>query len=472
MRPPSSSSEGAPPAGGSPPRDDQGGLFAGVFARGPVAALVGDHAMLQAMLDAEAALARASAAAGVIPTAAAEAIAAVCDARHFDAAALGRAAAASGSPVVPLVRALAAELPEPAAGHVHQGATSQDVLDTAAMLVAHRALGPLLDDLAAAAAACARLAERHRGTVLAGRTLLQQAVPVTFGLKAAGWLVGLDETRQRLAEVRREGLAVQLGGAAGTLAGFGDRGPQVLAGLAAELGLAEPTLPWHAVRARPAALAGALGACAGVLAKVARDVALLAQNEVAEVREGGGPGRGGSSAMPHKRNPVAAVAVAACAARVPGLVATMLAAMPQEHERAAGGWHAEWEPQRELLRLFGSAAAWGRELLEGLQVDVDRMRANLDAAGGLPLAEAAVAALAGALGRPAAREAVERASRRAAEERRPLREALLASPEVAGRLDAADLDRALDPAAQLGAAATLVDRALAAHHALAGEDPA
>jgi 3-carboxy-cis,cis-muconate cycloisomerase len=461
MRPPSSTSEGEPPPG------EAAGLFGGVFARGPVAGLVGDHAMLQAMLDAEAALARASAGAGVIPAAAAEAIAARCDASRFDVDALGRAAAAAGNPVVPLVRALAGQLPEPAAGHVHQGATSQDVLDTAAMLVARRALGPLLGDLAGAAAACARLAERHRGTVLAGRTLLQQAVPVTFGLKAAGWLVGLDETRLRLAEVRRAGLAAQLGGAAGTLAGFDGRGLEVLARFAAELGLAEPTLPWHAVRARPAALAGALGACAGVLGKVARDVALLAQNEVAEAREGGGPGLGGSSAMPHKRNPVAAVAVAACAARVPGLVATMLAAMPQEHERAAGGWHAEWEPQRELLRLVGSAAAWGRELLEELEVDADRMRANLDAAGGLPLAEAAVAALAGALGRPAARETVERASRRAAEQGRPLREVLVESPRVAGHLDAADLDRALDPAAHLGAAAALVDRALAAHAAAA-----
>jgi 3-carboxy-cis,cis-muconate cycloisomerase len=454
MRPSSSTSE-AGEAGG--------GLFGGVFARGPVAAQVDDRAMLQAMLDAEAALARASAGAGVIPAAAAMAIAACCDARRFDVAALGRASAAAGNPVVPLVRALAEQVPGEAAAHVHQGATSQDVLDTAAMLVAHRALGPLLEDLAATAAACARLAEAHGGTVLAGRTLLQQAVPVTFGLKAAGWLVGLDETRLRLAEVRRRVLAVQLGGAAGTLAGFGDRGPDVLAGFAADLGLAEPTVPWHAVRARPAALAGALGACAGMLGKVARDIALLAQNEVAEVREGGGAGRGGSSAMPHKRNPVGAVAVAACAARVPGLVATILAVMPQEHERAAGGWHAEWEPQRELLRLVGSAAAWCRELLERLEVDAGRMRANLDAAGGLPLAEAAVAALAGPLGRPRAREAVEQASLRAAEEGRTLREVLLASPALAGRLQGVDLDRALDPAAQLGAARLLVDRALAAH---------
>src|SRR5215218_9446048 len=246
----------------------EGSLLGGVFARGRVAAEVGDRAFLQAMLDTEAALARASAKAGLVPVEAAEAIAAHCQAGRFDPAELG-------------------------------------------VLVARRALGPLLDDLGGAADACAGLADAHRGTLMAGRTLLQQAVPVTFGLKAAGWLVGLDETRRRLAQVDRDELAVQLGGAAGTLAGFGDRGLAVLGQLAAELDLAEPTIPWHAVRVRPAALASALGACAGVLAKLARDVALLAQTEVAEVREGGGPGRGGSSAMPHKRNPVAAVAVAA-----------------------------------------------------------------------------------------------------------------------------------------------------------------
>ena len=337
------------------------------------------------------------------------------------------------------------------------------MLDTAAVLVARRALGPLLDDLAGAADACAALAATHRGTLVAGRTLLQQAVPVTFGLKAAGWLVGLDETRRRLAEVDRHGLAVQLGGAAGTLAAFGDRGLVVLAQLAAELDLAEPTVPWHAVRTRPAALASALGSCAGVLAKVARDVTLLAQTEVAEVREGGGPGRGGSSAMPHKRNPVAAVAVAACTARVPGLVATVLGAMAQEHERAAGGWHAEWEPQRELLRLVGSAAAWSRELLDGLEVDPARMRANLDAAGGLPMAEAVVTALAGVLGRVRARELVDQAALAATTTGRPLRDTLLEAPEVARHLGPAGVEAALDPAGYLGSAQALIDRALSAH---------
>ena len=438
-------------------------LLGGVFGRGRVAAEVGDRAFLQAMLDTEAALARASAKAGLVPVEAAEAIAAQCQADRFDPAELGELAAAAGNPVVPLVRQLADRLPPEVAGHVHQGATSQDVLDTAAVLVARRALGPLLDDLGGAADACAGLADAHRHTVMAGRTLLQQAVPVTFGLKAAGWLVGLDESRRRLARVDRDQLAVQLGGAAGTLAAFGDRGLAVLANLTAELDLAEPTLPWHAVRVRPAALASALGTCAGVLAKLARDVALLAQTEVAEVREGGGPGRGGSSAMPHKRNPVAAVTVAACAARVPGLVATVLGAMAQEHERAAGGWHAEWEPQRDLLRLVGSAAAWSRELLKGLEVDPARMRANLDATGGLPMAEAAVAALAGPLGGGRARELVDEAARRAAASGRPLRDTLLEAPEVADHLGPAGVEAALDPARYLGSTQALIDRALAAH---------
>jgi 3-carboxy-cis,cis-muconate cycloisomerase len=445
------------------PSPSEGSLFTGVFARGRVAAEVGDRALLQAMLDTEAALARASATAGLVPVEAAGAIAAQCRADRFDPAELGTLSAAAGNPVLPLVRQLTDRLPPEVADHVHRGATSQDVLDTAAMLVARRALRPLLDDLAGAADACAGLAAEHRGTLVAGRTLLQQAVPVTFGLKAAGWLVGLDETRRRLAEVDRDGLAVQLGGAAGTLAAFGDRGLAVLAQLAAELDLSEPVTPWHTVRSRPAALATALGSCAGVLAKVARDVALLAQTEVAEAREGGDPARGGSSAMPHKRNPVAAVAVAACAARVPGLVATVLGAMAQEHERAAGGWHAEWEPQRELLRLVGSAAAWSRELLDGLEVDPARMRANLDAAGGLPMAEAAVGALAGPVGRARARDLVDQAARRAAASGRPLADTLLETPDVARHLGPAGVAAALDPGRYLGSAQALIDRALAAH---------
>jgi 3-carboxy-cis,cis-muconate cycloisomerase len=349
-------------------------LFGGIYGRGGVAAEVGDGAWLQAMLDVEAALAHACAAERLIPEQAAEQIAGACRADRFDVAELSAAAAESATPVVGLVRALRAAVPESAREHVHLGATSQDIADTALMLVARRALEPLLADARAAADAAAGLAAEHRATPMIGRTLLQQAVPITFGLRAAGWLTGIDEARRALQRVRDTDLAVQMGGPVGA------REPTVAARVAAELALAEPVMPWQAIRVRPVALAASLGAFSGVLAKIARDVTLLAQQEVAEVREGGGPGRGGSSAMAHKRNPVGAVSVLACAKRTPGLVATGLAAMEQEHERAAGAWQAEWGTYAELLALTGSAAAWCRELLEGLEVDAERMRANLAAA--------------------------------------------------------------------------------------------
>ena len=347
------------------------GLFDGVLARGAVGAEVDDRAWLQAMLDVEAALARAQGSAH-----AAE-IAGCAQSELFDVGRLGADGALSANPVVPLVDALRDRVGAEAAHDVHRGATSQDILDSAAMLVAQRALGPLLDDLGGAADAAAGMAERHRDTAMAGRTLLQQAVPTTFGLKAAGWMTALDEAVARLDAVRRERLAVQLGGAAGTLAALGATGPDVLAALARELGLAEPVLPWHSDRTRIAELAGALGEACGAAGKPAGDVVLLAQDEVGEVREGGDPGRGGSSAMPHKRNPVAGVSALACARQAPGLVATLLASMVGEHERAAGAWQAEWRPLTELLRITGSAAAWTRDCLEHLEIDAERMAANL-----------------------------------------------------------------------------------------------
>jgi 3-carboxy-cis,cis-muconate cycloisomerase len=352
-------------------------LFGGIYARGRVAAEVDDRAWLQAMLDVEAALARACAREGVIPAEAADAIAAACRADAFDIAELGRQTAESATPVVPLVRALREAVGEDVAEHVHHGATSQDVVDTAMMLIACRALEPLLEDAAAAADAAAVLADRHRETPIAGRTLLQQALPTSFGLKAAGWLMGIEEARIGLVAIREEVLAVQMGGP------VGNRHSDVAADVAAELGLAQPVLPWHTIRVRPVALAACLGALCGVLAKIARDVALLAQNEIGEVREGGGPGRGQSSAMAHKRNPVGAVSVVACAERAPGLVATMLSAMAQEHERAAGAWQAEWGTLTDLLRLSGSASAWARELLSELEVDEARMRENVTVEGDL-----------------------------------------------------------------------------------------
>ena len=329
--------------------------------RGGVPDAVGDRAWLQAMLDAEAALARARG----LPDAVADA----CRAELYDVAALGREAAASGNPVVPLVEALRARS---GVDEAHRGATSQDILDTAAMLVARRALEPLLGDLRGAAEAAARLAREHRTTPITGRTLLQQALPTSFGLKAAGWMTALDATAARLAAVP---LAAQLGGPAGTGA------PDLMARFAADLGLDEPVLPWHTDRTRIAELAGALGAACGTVAKAARDVTLLAQTEVAEVREGA---PGSSSSMPHKRNPVAAISALAAAREAPGLVATLLASMEQEHERAAGAWHAEWRPLTSLLLAAGGAAAWLRACLEELEVDPERMRANLGARGAAP----------------------------------------------------------------------------------------
>ncbi|HEX3688881.1 MAG TPA: lyase family protein [Solirubrobacteraceae bacterium] len=364
------------------------GLFGGIYARGPVAAQVSDRAWLQAMLDVEAALARACAAESLIPGLAADEIAAACRAEAFDIAAIGRDAADSATPVVALVKTLRGAVSEAAREHVHLGATSQDIADTALMLVGRRALGPLLDDVVAAAAAAAELAQTHRDTPMIGRTLLQQALPITFGLRAAGWLTGVDEGRRRLRQVRDSDLAVQMGGPVGA------RAPGVAERVAAELGLAAPVIPWQAIRLRPVALATALGALDGVLAKIARDVTLLAQQELAEVSEDGGPARGGSSAMAHKRNPVGAVSVLACTKRTPGLVATALAAMEQEHERAAGAWQSEWGTYTDLLSLSGSAAAWTRELLENLDVDAERMRANLAAA---PTGDQAVAPGAGEL---------------------------------------------------------------------------
>jgi 3-carboxy-cis,cis-muconate cycloisomerase len=346
------------------------GLFTSLFVPEAVQAEVSDAAWVRAMLDAESALAVAEASVGVIPGSAAEAIVAACESVPLDPGALGIAARGSGSPVVPLVGALREAVGGDAARWVHHGATSQDVLDTAAMLVARRALGPLGAELDVVVAACARLARDHRDTLMAGRTLLQQAVPVTFGLKAAGWLVGVAEARDRLRAVP---LRAQLGGAAGTLAALGDRGPAVLTAFAARLGLDEPPLPWHGARGRVAELGAALAVAAGAVEKIALDVVLLSQTEVAEVSEPGG----GSSAMPHKRNPASAVRARAAARSVRAAAGVMLEAMAGEHERAAGAWQSEWTALADALAGTGGAAWAVRESLEGLTVDPERMRANL-----------------------------------------------------------------------------------------------
>ncbi len=349
------------------------GLFDHVLARGGVRSTVDDEAWLHAMLRVESALAVSLARAGLIPATAAEAIAALCETLRPDVADLAVAAAASGNPVVPLVEALRAAAPPEIAAYIHKGTTSQDILDTAAMLLARDALGVLLDDLTGAYEAAADLARRHRDTAMTGRTLLKQAMPTTFGLKAAGWMLGLELAAARVVAARLA-LPIQFGGAAGTRAGLDGRGFDVARELAEELGLGNPTLPWHTIRIPIADLAMGLGCAAGVIGKVARDITLLSQDEVDEVVEGE---PGGSSTMAHKRNPVAAVSALAGAAQAPGLVATLLAAMVQEHERAAGAWHAEWRPLRELLVATGSAASWLRTSLGGLVVAPDAMAANV-----------------------------------------------------------------------------------------------
>jgi 3-carboxy-cis,cis-muconate cycloisomerase len=344
--------------------------FAALFVPAPLRAAVSDGAWLAAMVDVERALASAAAGAGFVPVEAAAAIGEQCDPALYDIEQLCDEGRAAGNPAEPLVRALRVRVGGDNARWVHVGATSQDVMDSAAMLVARNALGLIDDELDGIARACARLAEEHRGTAMAARTLLQQAVPTTFGLKAAGWLVGVLDARSRLGRLT---LPAQLGGAAGTLAVFGTSGTEVARLYAEELGLAEPALPWHAHRGRIAELAGGLAAVASSSAKIGLDVVLLAQTEVGEVSEAPG---GQSSTMPHKRNPARAVRARACARGVHAQV-RVLTEGEHEHERAAGAWHAEWNALSEALALAGGSAAAIRDCLDGLEVHAGRMRANM-----------------------------------------------------------------------------------------------
>ncbi|GAA1787097.1 3-carboxy-cis,cis-muconate cycloisomerase [Planosporangium flavigriseum] len=437
------------------------GLLSPVRAGSAAEAATGDAAFLQAMLDAEAALTRAQAAIGLAPASAAAAVGAVARAEAYDLPGLARRARSGGNPVIPLVADLTAAVAErdpDAAAYVHRGATSQDILDTAAMLVARRTLGHLLADLDRAAAALARLAEEHRGTPMPGRTLTQHAVPTTFGLKAAGWRNLVLDARDRLHAVRAS-LPAQLGGAAGTLAAFHEDGGglDLLSRYAQETGLAEPALPWHTLRTPVADLGAALAFTAGALGKLAADVLVLSRTEIGEVAEGSG---GGSSAMPHKSNPVRATLIAATARQVPALASVLFGAVAAEDERPAGAWHAEWQTLREALRLTGGAARDAAELAEGLRVHPDRMRAHLGLTGGLIISERLSVALAAKVGRVNAKEIVARASRRAAAEGIGLDVALAEEPALAGMLDADRLRELTDPAGYLGSAVALTDRAL------------
>jgi 3-carboxy-cis,cis-muconate cycloisomerase len=440
-----------------------GELFRPIFVPERFSEVVSGRAWIRAMLEAEGALAVAQARAGLIPRQAAETIVSCCDPDRFEPEEIGRKGRAQGNPVPPLVRALTEEVSrtsEDTAGNVHKGATSQDIMDTAAMLVCRNALGLILAEIDGISAACAGLADNYRDTIMPGRTLLQQALPTTFGKKAAGWLVSVLEVGTRLREVRQSGLAVQLGGAAGTLASLGPAGTQVLGEFARELDLVEPVVPWHTDRVRISDIGGALSLVGGVMGKISQDVILMAQTEVGEVAEPAGGGRGGSSTLPHKRNPILSVTATANARRVLDLSHTLQAAMVGEHERATGAWHSEWEALSDALALAGGAAAAVREVIEGLEVYPEKMLENLNATGGLLLAEKVATVAAEHLGRLEAHDFVEETSRRALEGGKSLREELLSEPRVGEVLTEGEIDAALDPAHYLGSAGEFVDRAL------------
>jgi 3-carboxy-cis,cis-muconate cycloisomerase len=425
--------------------------------------LFDDRARLSAMLAFEAALARAEAACGLFDPARAATIVACCDADLYDVEAIGEEAAKGGNPAIPLVKALTAKVRErdaEAARFVHYGATSQDVIDTAVVLCLRDALASMAAELDAVADICASLAEAHRDTVRPARTLLQQALPTTFGLEVAGWLDALLRHRERLDALRPRLLVVQFGGAAGTLAALGEAGPDVAEALADALGLGLPDLPWHSHRDRIGELAGWLAGLAGTLGKIAGDLALSMQHEVGELLEPPEPGRGGSSTLPHKRNPVASVLIRQAALRAPGLAATLFAAMPQEFARGAGGWHAEWESLADLVVTVGGALAHLRPTLTGLEVDVARMRAGLDLTRGLVFAEAVQMALAPMIGRMEAHDRIEAACRQAVAEGRHLRDVLAEDADIVAALGAEGLERAFDPANYLGAARRFTDHVL------------
>ena len=438
-----------------------------------VAAHFSGHAQLQGMLDVEAALAHAEAAVGVIPGRCVEPIRAAARAELYDMARIAAEAKETGNPVIPVVRHLTAQVAAAdaeAARFVHWGATSQDILDTGLVLQLRAAVPTVVDHLARGVQAAAAHARRYAGATMAGRTWLQQATPVTFGLKAAGWADALDRTRGRLQVALDDALVLQLGGASGTLASLGSRGPAVTEALAARLDLPAPDIPWHAHRDRFAQLACALGVVAGTGGKIGRDVALLAQTEVGEVAERPAQGRGGSSTMPQKRNPVAASIALAAAGRAPGLVATMLGAMVQEHERGLGGWQVEWDTLPDLVVIAAGGARATAEALEGLVVDTDRMRANADVSGGGLLAESVAMALAESIGKHEAHACIAAACRRAADEGRPLADVLGDDPAVTQHLDRAEIARRLSADNYLGATRSYIDRVLERVGAPQGDD--
>jgi 3-carboxy-cis,cis-muconate cycloisomerase len=431
-----------------------------------LAEVFSDHSVLQATLQFEVALARVQERLGIIPRAAAEAIAAAADSDAFDLVALSRETLRAGTPGISLVKALTDAVRKrdsAAAGFVHWGTTSQDVADTALVLLLKKSWPLIEADLIRIDRALAKLAEQHRDTVMLGRTLLQSALPVTFGLKAASWFAAVRRGRLRLQVAFEEGLVLQFGGAAGTLAALGQQGSEVAHTLAAELGLTCPDAPWHTQRDRLAGLASACGVLTGSLGKMARDISLLMQTEVGEAFEAGTDGRGGSSTMPHKHNPIGCAVTLAASTRMPGLVASYLSAMVQEHERGTGGWQAEWTILADVMQTMGVAAASSAEVVEGLTVDKARMRQNLEATLGIIFAEKAAMILGKKIGRDAAHRLLEEATRKSVKEHRQLKEVLAGMSEVTEHLDPETLSKLDLPEDYLGSTEIFRAQQLGAH---------
>ncbi len=421
---------------------------------------------LQGMLDVEAALARALAAKGVIPVAAVDPWVRCCQADQIDIPSLVIAARDAGNIAIPMVKQLTAAVAAidvDAARYVHWGATSQDVIDTGRVLQLREAINIITHELAALIDALAVHAQHYRDTPMIGRTWLQHALPITFGMKLAGWMDALLRHQQRLTACREQVCVLQFGGASGTLASLGEHASSVVQVMAHELDLATPHLPWHAHRDRFAECATTLGMLTGTLGKIARDISLMSQTEVAELSELSAPGRGGSSSMPHKRNPVGSAAVLSAATRVPALVATLLSAMPNEHERALGGWQSEWETLPEIVSLSAAALAHLRSVIDGLHVDTERMRQNIDASRGMVMAESVALALATSLGRAQAHQIVEAACHKAYAENSDLLTVLQTEPEVVGVLSKQRLVQLFDPLSYVGEAGSFVDRVLEAY---------
>ncbi|MGH7043760.1 MAG: class-II fumarase/aspartase family protein [Acetobacteraceae bacterium] len=444
-----------------------GPILGTLYGSDAMRAVFDETAYFQRMLDVEAALARVQARLGLIPADAATAITAAARFENLDQAALAASARNVGYPVVGLVSELS-RAAGTAGAWTHWGATTQDIMDTATVLQLRNGLALIEAELAPLLTALLAQADRHRATVMAGRTHLQQALPTSFGLKCATWAQPFIAHRERLAQLRPRALRVSFGGAAGTLASLGGQGIPVLEGLAAELGLAAPAAPWHVCRDGLAEAVSFTGLLCGSLAKFATDIILLAQTEVAEVAEPYVAGRGASSTMPQKRNPIASEYILAASRGVQALVPLMQGAMAQDHERGTGPWQAEILAIPQAFVLTHGALIHARTIAEGLTIDAARMRRNLDLTGGLIVAEAVMMGLAPTLGRGAAHHVVKHACDAALAGNIPLADALARTPEVAGKLDAAAIARLTDPSAYLGSAEAFIDRVLEAGRNAAG----